>query len=342
MEASANVEPASSLLGATYQFIRDHLIPVNTLIAFSVFVVGALDFFRPFAPPSLPVVIYSGTALLALLLLAAGLVNAPSPASVEQSGSPAKPRLRERPWWALGISFLALVSGLGWASYAKASDKGLIADSFGSAAAIQTALIRLQASADSADAQLKIIVARQESITLAGDNCPTLDCAVGMGASEATLKRFIAQGAALPTEPAALGSAINRLSKARNPARLGALATYLDTHALPDINAQAAKVAIHEPLDLQVIAAQLPPELRPRVAEIFTGRNACGMPTLRLTEIAAINGDKSLYEWLVAHGADPSLPNQWCKAGPFASPFTADALRQAFLDVRTEGSKAPP
>ena len=224
---------------------------------------------------------------------------------------------------------LALISGLGWASYAKASDKGLIADSWGSAAAIQTALVKLQSSADHAEEKLTSIIEQQRSPTLAGDGCPTIDCAVGMGASAATLKRFIDQGAALPAEPAFLGSSINRLSKSRNPARIHTVAAYLDTHALPDINARAARVAIHEPRELQVIASQLSPELRPRVAEIFTGRSACGMPSLRLAEIAALNGDKQLYEWLIARGADPSLPNQWCKEGPFAAPFTAAALISA-------------
>ena len=328
METIAKAEPAPSLLGATYQFIRDHLIPVNTLIAFSVFVVGGLDFLRPFVPPSLPVIIYSGTALLALVLFVAALL--PTKPRARADADPAKPwrPLRQRPGWILGVSLLALITGLGWASYAKASDKGLIADSFSSAAAVQTALARLQSSADNADAKLSVIIQKQGSATLAGDACPTIDCAVGMGASEATLRRFISQGAALPTEPALFGSSLNRLSKARNAARMGTLAVYLDTRALPDINARAAKVAIHEPQELQAIAAQLPAELRPRVAEIFTGRNACGMPTLRLTEIAAINGDKPLYDWLVARGADPSLPNQWCKAGPFAAPFTARGLIQ--------------
>ena len=326
MDATAKAEPAPSLLAATYQFIKDHLIPVNTLIALAVFIVGALDFFKPMAPPSLPVIIYSATALLALVLFVAGLLPAKPRARADVD--PAKPwkPLRQRPGWILGVSLLALITGLGWASYAKASEKGLIADSFSSVAAVQTALAKLQSSADTADAKLDVIIEKQGSATLAGDACPTLDCAVGMGASEATLKRFISQGAALPTEPALFGSSINRLSKARNPARIGTLAVYLDTHALPDINARAAKVAIHEPQELQIIAAQLPAELRPRVAEIFTGRHACGMPTLRLIEIAAINGDKPLYEWLVARGADPVLPNQWCKEGPFATPFTAAEL----------------
>ena len=302
MNASAKADPAPSLLGATYQFIRDHLIPVNTLIALAVFIVGALALF------------------------VAGLL--PAKPRAQEAGDVAKlwKPLRQRPGWILGVSLLVLITGLGWASYAKASDKGLIADSFSSAAAVQTALARLQSSADNADAKLSVIIQKQGSATLAGDACPTIDCAVGMGASEATLRRFISQGAALPTEPALFGSSLNRLSKAQNAARMGTLAVYLDTRALPDINARAAKVAIHEPQELQAIAAQLPAELRPRVAEIFTGRNACGMPTLRLTEIAALNGDKALYEWLVAHGADPSLPNQWCKTGPFAVPFTAAEL----------------
>ena len=326
MEATAKDEPAPSLLGATYQFIRDHLIPINTLIAFAVFTVGALDFFKPMAPHSLPVIIYSATALLALVLFVAGLL--PAKPRARADADPAKPwkPLRQRPGWILGVSLLALITGLGWASYAKASEKGLIADSFSSVAAVQAALAKLQSSADTADAKLDVIIEKQGSATLAGDACPTIDCAVGMGASEATLRRFISQGAALPTDPAFLGSSINRLSKSRNPARIGTLAAYLDTHALPDINDRAGKVAIHEPQELQTIAAQLPAELRPRVAEIFTGRNACGMPSLRFTEIAALNGDKPLYDWLVARGADPSLPNQWCKEGPFAVPFTARTL----------------
>ena len=326
MDAAAKTEP--SMLAATQQFIKDHLIPVNTLIAFAVFTVAALDFFRPMAPPSLPLIIYSGTTLLALGLFFAGML--PSAASRRGDGDsePKKP-LRQKPGWVLSVSLLALITGLGWASYAKASDKGLVADSWGSAAAIQSALVKLQSSADRADEKLTAIIENQNSATFAGDGCPTIDCAVGMGASEATLKRFIQQGASLPTEPTAFGSAIHRLSKSRHPARLGTVAAYLDSRALPDINARAAQIAIHAPRELQAVAAQLPPDLRSRVAEIFTGRNACGMPNLRLTEIAAINGDKPLYDWLLARGADPTLLNQWCAAGPFAAPFTASLLMSA-------------
>jgi hypothetical protein len=36
-----------------------------------------------------------------------------------------------------------------------------------------------------------------------------------------------------------------------------------------------------------------------------------------------------MYEWLVARGADPSLPNQWCSEGRFAAPFTAALLMGA-------------
>ena len=86
---------------------------------------------------------------------------------------------------------------------------------------------------------------------------------------------------------------------------------------------------IHELQELKVIAAQFPPELRDRVAELFTGRAACPtMPHLRLTEIAALNGDKALYEWLISRGADPALPNKWCATGQFSVPFTAAKLIQ--------------
>ena len=65
---------------------------------------------------------------------------------------------------------LALISGLGWASYAKASDKGLIADSWGSAAAIATALVKLQSSADHAEEKLTAIIEQQRSPALAGED----------------------------------------------------------------------------------------------------------------------------------------------------------------------------
>lgn len=320
-------------LAPTRAFIREHLVPLNNIVLLAGSSVAALDFLAP-RLSILPKIVFGATGAFSVVLLLAaftpGLLNRAVAALLRATEGKA---LRSSPPWQISVVMLALITLMGGVSIAKADSGGLIASSSPTLSAWQSSLLGIEAQTaairqgtDQANQKLDSLAGKIASPSFAGDACPTIDCAVGMGASEATLKRFIDQGAALPTEPALFGSSISRLSKSRNPARMGTLTAYLDTRALPDINARAARVAIHEPQELQAVAAQLPADLRPRVAEIFTGRHACGMPSLRLTELAALNGDKELYDWLREHGADPSLPNQWCKDGPFAAPFTAEKL----------------
>lgn len=308
-----------------YAFVKDHLLPVNAVLVLATLVAGALDFMRK-TYPSLGLTVYVIATGLAVLVLVAGLVPVKHK---DAAVGDTMERLGRRPGWRVVVTLMALITCMGWASYATAGQRGLLAEASPIVAGWQDALFSVQAGVNQVNESIDKVRKKLDTRTFAGDNCPTLDCAVAMGASEQTLRRFIDQGAKLPTEPAMFGSSINRLSKSRNEVRMDTLAVYLETRALSDINARAGRVAIHEPDQLKTIAAQLAPALRPRVSEIFMGRTACGLPSLRLTEIAALNGDKPLYDWLVARGADPSLPNQWCKNGPFAAPFTAAELMRA-------------
>ena len=328
--------PEPRLFAGTAAFIKDHLIPVNTVIAFSVFMVAGLDFLKPLAP-GIVLAIYSATGILALALFLAGAMPARVAGSTEEAvarGGKTR-RLHRSPAWALGTALLTLITLFGWCSHAKAGDKGFIAGNWGAARSLQAALgdlqgrvAEVQRGTDTANAKLDEVLSKQTSPSpsAGGDACPDFQCALGMGASEAALKRLLDRGAQLPTDPAFIGSTFDRIIKARSGSRMAVAGIYLDAKALPDINERAAMVALHEPRDLRAVGATLPRELRDRVGEIFTGRNACATPTLRLAELAALNSDKPLYDWLLARGADPTLPNQWCKEGPFAAPFTAASL----------------
>ena len=312
-------QPQPRLLASTAAFVKNHLIPVNTVIAFSAFMVAGLDFLKPLAP-GLVLAIYAGTGLLAVALLLAGVLPSPASRSIAEAGHSerARRRIARGPAWALGIALLALITLFGWCSHAKAGDKGFIAGNWDAARALQATLGDLrgrvdavQASADTANAKLDEVLAKQTtpSPSAGGDACPDFQCALGMGASEAALNRLLARGAQLPTDPAFIGSTFDRIIKSRSGSRMAVAGMYLDTKALRDINERAAMVAVHEPRDLRAVGATLPRELRERAAEIFMGRSACAMPKLRLTELAALNADKPLYDWLLARGADPNLPN---------------------------------
>ena len=334
MDSNTDHEPR--LLAGTAKFIKDHLIPVNTAIGFSVFMVAGLDFLKPLAPDAV-LAIYAATGLLAIALLLAGVLPSSGLGSAAEAGPShrAPRRITRSPALALGVALLALITLFGWCSHAKAGDKGFIAGNWDAARALQASLGDLrgrmdavQASADIANAKLDKVLAKQAtpSPSAGGDACPDFQCALGMGASEAALNRLLARGSQLPTDPAFVGSTFDRIIKAKSPSRMAVAAMYLDIKALPGINERVAMVALHEPRDLRAAAATLPPELRDKAAGIFTGRNACAAPMLRLIELAALNRDKELYAWLLARGADPNLPNQWCEVGPLAIPFTATNL----------------
>ncbi len=324
----------SNRLAPTRAFIREHFVPLNNIVLLAGFAVAALDFLAP-RLSMLPTIVFGATgALCCVLLLSAftpGLLNRAVARLMMVAEGKA---LRASPPWQLSVALLALITLLGGASLAKADSGGIIASSSNALASAQSSLLGLHArtaeikvGTDRANAKLDAIAVKLESPSFAGDACPEIECALGMGASKAALEKLLARGARLPTEPHAFGAALDRLSKGRNPARMGAVSVYLETKALPDINARALVVSRFDPHARGLIATQLPPPLRSRADDMLGHRGQCDMGAgMRLTELAALNGDQELYDWLLARGADPALTNTWCKEGPFATPFTAERL----------------
>jgi hypothetical protein len=333
---AAQAPTEKPLLAGTAAFVKEHLLPVNALIACSLFTVAGLDFLRPVTPPSLPIAFYSATLVATLALLAAGAMPskhklATAAASASASAQAAPKPLRRRPWWAFSVALLALISGLGWASQAAAGERGVFARASPTLAGLQAALLRLQEGAATANEKLDRVLTRQADPgpTAVGDACPDIQCALGMGASEAALRRHLARGQQLPTEPAFVSSMIQRQLIARSPSRFAVIALYLDTGALPSIDDPVAMSAFMEAAEQRAIEATLPPALAGNAAELYRGRAPCPLPKLRLTEVAAMRGDRELMDWLVSRGADPLLPNQWCAGGKHPAPFTATDLIRA-------------
>ena len=331
------MENFSTRLAPTRAFIREHLIPLNNIVLLAGSVVASLDFLAP-RLSILPKIVYSATGGFACVLLLAaftpGVLNRSVAAVMRATDAKS---LRASPPWQISVVILALITLLGGVSIAKADAGGMIASSSSVAAGWQSSLLGLQATADEiksstdrANKKLDVITAKLGAPSFAGDNCPDIVCALGMGASKATLQKFLDRGVRLPTDPNTFGSSFNRLSQSRDPVRTDALALYLDTKAFPDVDARIAKVNLADRPSREAIAAQLPVANRAQLSEVLYAKGlGCPGPTLRLIELAAINGDKDLYSWLAARGANPRLTNTWCQSGPFAVPFTAEAVMAA-------------
>lgn len=324
-------------LAPTRAFIREHLVPLNNIVLLAGSVVAALDFLAP-RLSILPKIVFGATGAFSIVLLLAaftpGLLNRAVAVLLRATEGKS---LRSSPPWQISVVMLALITLLGGVSIAKADSGGFIASSSSTLSSWQSSLLRLEArtaeikaGTDRANQKLDSLTAKLASVSFAGDACPDIECAVGMGASKGTLEAFVARGVRLPTEPHYFGVALDRLSKSRSPVRMDTVAVYLSSKALADINARAVIVSRFDPSARAAIASQLPASLRDRADDMFGPEGKCdNRGGMRLTELAALNGDKELFTWLVAHGADPDLQNQWCKDGAFATPFNASAVMQA-------------
>ena len=164
LDAAARPNPLDGLYG----FVRGHLLIVNNVVVAAGTLVGALDFLAPRLSLA-PVIIYSMTACLALLMLLAavapGLVGRLMSAVGGAGGLGGSTPLWKRPAWQVAFAILLGVSILGWASVAKASQGGLIASQFPAAKSLQESMLGLRRDVadikqgvDSANGKLDILV----------------------------------------------------------------------------------------------------------------------------------------------------------------------------------------
>jgi hypothetical protein len=134
-------------LGGLYGFVRNHLAVVNGIIMASTTAVGMLDFLAP-RVSIFPTAIYSITAALVLLMVAAAVVPRFVGRAVARLGltitrSNPTPLWRS-PVWQFAVTILLCVTIVGFASVAKASQGGLIASQFPAARGLQETLLSLQ------------------------------------------------------------------------------------------------------------------------------------------------------------------------------------------------------
>ena len=150
----AAVQAASArnpLLGL-YEFTRAHLLIANNLVLAAGSLVAALDFLAPRLSLA-PTIVYSATAALLLLMVAAAVAPALVGRLMSALGFVAAREgvvpMWRRPAWQFAVALLLGVSVLGWASVAKASQGGLIASRFPAARSLQESMLSL--STDVAD-----------------------------------------------------------------------------------------------------------------------------------------------------------------------------------------------
>lgn len=78
------------------------------------------------------------------------------------------------------------------------------------------------------------------------------------------------------------------------------------------------------------VAKLFPAKIRTRATELLAKRR-CQLTKLRAVEFSALEGDRELYDWLAARGADPRLPSHHCDSGPIPTPFTPERLLAAAI-----------
>lgn len=158
-------------LAALYDFSRGHLIAINNVILSSATLVGVLDFLAPRLSLA-PVIIYSMTACLALLMLLAavapGFVGRLISAVGGAGGLGGATPLWRRPAWQVAFAILLAVSIIGFSSVAKASQGGLIASQFPAARSLQEQLLGLRR--DVADIRQGVDAANGKLDILVGDS----------------------------------------------------------------------------------------------------------------------------------------------------------------------------
>jgi len=184
-------------LGGLYDFVRGHILIVNNVVVAAGTLVAALDFLAPRLSLA-PVIIYSMTACLSLLMLLAavapGLVGRLISAVGGAGGLGGSTPLWRRPAWQVAFAILLAVSIIGFSSVAKASQGGLIASQFPAARSLQDSLLGLRR--DVADISRGVDSANVKLDILVGDSRdPQKDLiARGYSYDDGGLQRAIKQG----------------------------------------------------------------------------------------------------------------------------------------------------
>lgn len=326
-------------LEGLYGFVRNHLAVVNGIVMASTTGVGVLDFLAP-RVSIFPTVIYSITAALVLLMVAAAMVPRFVGQAVARLGltvtrfNPTP--LWRRPAWQFAVTILLCVTIVGFASVAKASQGGLIASQFPAAKGLQETLLSLQRSTadikvgvEQANVKLDVIVDAVDPANPA-DRCTDISCAVSEGASAKALRKLFERGVKLPSSPILRGGLLVELGQSARPNRMQVLdvlvANGIDLNAIfvfyvvdPSGTTPAAAKLAQDVLRLTnyndnpgLKFIRFPPPTGDPSADAWSDLANCLSASsggVALVELAAMRGDKALYEHLIAIGAKrPARP----------------------------------
>lgn len=321
-------------LQGLYDFVRGHLLIVNSVITAATTAVGLLDFFAS-RLSILPKIIYTSTALLIAAMMCAALFPAWTTRAL-QALRPGQrdlvaPPLWRRPLWQFSLALLLFVTVLGFISVAKASAGGALASSFDGVKNLQASLLgihrdteAIRSGVETANAKLDRIVDSVDPDNPA-DKCADIDCAIGDGASRKAIEKLIAKGQALP-QGYSLGGDFAQLIKQRSPARFYIPAIYAE-RGQRDVRMPYVTDIVGEPaalkatIDKAISGAKPPPYLdRNYPISQWAIFSACAAKTqggFTFAQMALLAGDQDLYAALRAQGAPAeSVTCDWTEATP--------------------------
>ena len=303
-----------------YDFVREHVIPFNSVIAMAITVAAVLDFLAPQAP----YLAWLSYVLAAMVLLAMVLeVRAQRPGVaggawyvrlLGRLRAPPGPLWKSPAWQVIGIiAAIALV--LGQASKARAYSGGLIASAAPNLRNVQLLLLDLKEDARRMQAVLDGVDTKVDSIHASMGN---MEAALTKDPLEALmegdypfLKKHVEAGKRLPRD---VGTLLRGLNQKRDD-RIDLIRLYM-AHEF-DIREPVPVASIASSLTDDVTTLRSIKKLNARAEKLLNldGSSAAkagaymfldACPTMDLLAYAYIAGDQPLADWLIQQGLNPN------------------------------------
>lgn len=303
-----------------YEFVREHVIPFNSVIAMAVTVAAVTDFLAPQAP----YLAWLSYALATMVLLAMVLeVRAQRPGVaggawyvrlLGRLRAPPGPLWKSPAWQVIGIiTAIALV--LGQASKARADSGGLIASAVPNLRNVQVLLLGLKEDTRRIQATLDGVETKVDSIRTSVGNMET---ALAKDPLEALmegdypfLKKHVEAGKRLPRD---VGTLLRGLNQKRED-RIDLLRLYM-AHEF-DIREPVPVASIASSLTDDVTTLRSIKKLNARAEKLLNldGSSAAkagaymfldACHTMDLLAYAYIAGDQPLADWLIQQGLNPN------------------------------------
>ena len=300
-----------------YDFVREHVIPFNSVIAMAITVAAVLDFLAPQAP----YLAWLSYVLAAMVLLAMVLeVRAQRPGVaggawyvrlLGRLRAPPGPLWKSPAWQVIGIiTAIALV--LGQASKARADSGGLIASAAPNLRNVQVLLLGLKEDTRRIQATLDGVETKVDSIRTSVGNMET---ALAKDPLEALmegdypfLKKHVEAGKRLPRD---VGTLLRGLNQKRED-RIDLLRLYMghefdirEPVPLEDVTLRTDDVpTIRNLKKLGAWANKLFHQVNDSRTGAYMLLNSC--KTMDLLAYAYVAGDKPLADWLIQQGLNPN------------------------------------